>query len=52
MHQATIDSLEPHPKSDYVIQRGQPERKVAQPSRSKKGSPVPSAREIDAAIRE
>jgi hypothetical protein len=51
-HQAFVDGFEPDSKSEYPRQRAQPrtEALVAQPSRPKKRSPLPSAREIDAAL--
>jgi hypothetical protein len=47
-----VDVFEPDPKSEYPRQRAQPrtEALVTQPSRPKKRSPLPSAREIDVAL--
>ena len=52
-HQAFVDGFEPDPKSEYPRQRAQTEnRSVSRTaeSRPKKRSPLPSAREIDAAL--
>jgi hypothetical protein len=51
-HQAFVDFSEPDLQYDYSRQRAQSrtEALVAQPSGSKKRSPLPSVREIDAAL--
>jgi hypothetical protein len=52
MHHQAFDVFEPDPKSECPRQRAQPrtEALVAQPSRAKNRSPLPSAREIDVAL--
>ena len=52
-HQGLVDGFEPDPKSEYPRQQAQNEnRSVSRTdeSRPKKRSPLPSAREIDAAL--
>jgi hypothetical protein len=50
--QHRVDFFEPDPKYDHQHQRARPrtEASVAQSSTSKKRSPLPSVREIDAAL--
>ena len=50
MQQAIVDIFKPDPKTKYADRLPQSRMEVVQPSRPKKRSPLPSAREIDAAL--
>lgn len=50
MQQAIVDVFKPDPKGKYADRLPQSGTEIVQPSRPKKPSSLPSAREIDAAL--